>query len=73
MNINDFRDGQKYDKWLPLKNVKMGRLHLRITVFEDKEKVTSPLQLYSHVGILSNKVKHLFYYSILKQSLEPIC
>ncbi|CAJ2659438.1 unnamed protein product [Trifolium pratense] len=38
LNINDFRDGQKYDKWLPLQNVKMGRLHLRITVFEDKEK-----------------------------------
>jgi hypothetical protein len=38
LNINEFRDGQKYDKWLPLQNVKMGRLHLRITVFEDKEK-----------------------------------
>lgn len=38
VNINDFRDGQKYDKWLPLEKVKMGRLHLRITVLDDKEK-----------------------------------
>nr|XP_027190500.1 C2 domain-containing protein At1g53590 isoform X3 [Cicer arietinum] len=38
LNINDFREGQKQDKWLPLQNVKMGRLHLRITVLEDKEK-----------------------------------
>ena len=35
VNINDFRDGQKHDKWLPLQNVKMGRLHLRITVLEE--------------------------------------
>lgn len=25
--------------WLPLKNIKMGRLHLAITVLEDNEEV----------------------------------
>lgn len=39
MNISDFRDGLRHDKWLPLQNVKMGRLRLAITVLEDKEKV----------------------------------
>ncbi|XP_031404930.1 C2 domain-containing protein At1g53590-like isoform X2 [Punica granatum] len=34
VDINDFRDGQRHDMWLPLQNVKMGRLHLRITVVE---------------------------------------
>ncbi|XP_075506442.1 C2 domain-containing protein At1g53590-like isoform X1 [Primulina tabacum] len=39
VNINELRDGQRHDMWLPLKNIKMGRLHLAITVSEICEKV----------------------------------
>ncbi|KAL1538384.1 acetolactate synthase [Salvia divinorum] len=39
-NINEFRDGQRYDMWLPLKNIKTGRLHLAITVNNLNGKVT---------------------------------
>ncbi|KAG9448003.1 hypothetical protein H6P81_014131 [Aristolochia fimbriata] len=40
INISDYRGGQRHDKWLPLQNIKMGRLHLAITVndVDDKEK-----------------------------------
>ncbi|XP_042489735.1 C2 domain-containing protein At1g53590-like isoform X2 [Macadamia integrifolia] len=34
VNINDLRDGQRHDMWLPLKNIKMGRLHLAISVVD---------------------------------------
>ncbi|RYR35332.1 hypothetical protein Ahy_A10g050494 isoform B [Arachis hypogaea] len=39
VNINDLRDGQRHDMWLPLKNVKMGRLHLAITVVDHGKEV----------------------------------
>ncbi|EPS72210.1 hypothetical protein M569_02542, partial [Genlisea aurea] len=32
INIHEFRDGQRHDMWLPLQNVKMGRLRIAITV-----------------------------------------
>ncbi|TKY49284.1 C2 domain-containing protein [Spatholobus suberectus] len=38
VNINDFRDGQRHDMWLPLQNMKMGRLRLAITILEDNGK-----------------------------------
>ncbi|KZV38482.1 hypothetical protein F511_40344 [Dorcoceras hygrometricum] len=38
VNINELRDGQRHDMWLPLKNIKMGRLHLAITVSDRCEK-----------------------------------
>ncbi|XVE52975.1 hypothetical protein DITRI_Ditri02bG0167600 [Diplodiscus trichospermus] len=41
VNISDFRDGQRHDMWLPLQNIKMGRLHLAITVLEDNTKVSN--------------------------------
>lgn len=34
VNINDLRDGERHDMWLPLQNIKKGRLHLAITVIE---------------------------------------
>ncbi|XP_038897504.1 C2 domain-containing protein At1g53590 isoform X1 [Benincasa hispida] len=37
--IADLRDGKRHDIWLPLENIKTGRLHLGITVFEDRKKV----------------------------------
>lgn len=37
VNISDHRDGQRHDLWLTLQNIKMGRLHLAITV-EDRKK-----------------------------------
>ncbi|XVF18402.1 hypothetical protein REPUB_Repub11eG0018500 [Reevesia pubescens] len=38
VNISDFRGGQRHDLWLPLQKIKMGRLHLAITVLEDNTK-----------------------------------
>ncbi|XWS27431.1 hypothetical protein CRYUN_Cryun26dG0114600 [Craigia yunnanensis] len=38
VNISDFRGGQRHDMWLPLQNIKVGRLHLAITVVEDNTK-----------------------------------
>ncbi|KAL9236504.1 hypothetical protein vseg_011166 [Gypsophila vaccaria] len=39
VNINDLRDGQRHDMWLPLENVKLGRLHLAVTVIDPDGKV----------------------------------
>ncbi|KAJ8561058.1 hypothetical protein K7X08_027248 [Anisodus acutangulus] len=40
INVCDYKDGQRHDLWLSLRNVKVGRLHLAITVVEGSEKVT---------------------------------
>ncbi|KAM7495353.1 hypothetical protein LguiB_029962 [Lonicera macranthoides] len=40
MNICNFRDGQRHDIWLSLQKIKLGRLHLVITVTENNEKGT---------------------------------
>ncbi|ESQ30064.1 hypothetical protein EUTSA_v10011273mg [Eutrema salsugineum] len=40
VNIGELRGGQRNDMWLPLQNIKMGRLHLAITVIEDNAKGT---------------------------------
>ncbi|XP_008463666.2 C2 domain-containing protein At1g53590 isoform X1 [Cucumis melo] len=37
--IADLRDGKRHDIWLPLENIRTGRLHLGITVYEDRKKV----------------------------------
>ncbi|CAA0815927.1 C2 domain-containing protein [Striga hermonthica] len=42
VNINELRDGQRHDMWLPLQNIKMGRLHLAVTVSEGTAKVVEP-------------------------------
>ncbi|KAI7746683.1 hypothetical protein M8C21_018295, partial [Ambrosia artemisiifolia] len=39
VKINDLRDGQRHDMWLPLENIKTGRLHLAVRVTEAGEKV----------------------------------
>ncbi|XP_078176898.1 C2 domain-containing protein At1g53590-like isoform X3 [Carex rostrata] len=36
ININELRGGQRHDKWISLKNIKMGRIHIAITVNEDE-------------------------------------
>ncbi|KAG8657829.1 C2 domain-containing protein At1g53590 isoform X2 [Manihot esculenta] len=38
ISINDLRDGERHDMWLPLQKIKMGRLHLAITVLEENRK-----------------------------------
>ncbi|XP_027063888.2 C2 domain-containing protein At1g53590 [Coffea arabica] len=38
INLNESRDGQRHDMWLSLQNVKVGRLHLAITVTEGNGK-----------------------------------
>lgn len=51
INISELRDGQRHDMWIPLENIKMGRLHLAITVLEDSGKVFVPVKTISGVGI----------------------
>lgn len=41
INISDLRDGQRHDMWIPLKDIKIGRLHLAVTVTEERAKVVS--------------------------------
>jgi hypothetical protein len=36
INISEFRGGQRHNKWISLKNIKMGRIHIAITVHEDE-------------------------------------
>lgn len=36
INISELRGGQRHDKWISLKNIKMGRIHIAITVNEDE-------------------------------------
>ncbi|KAJ8616670.1 hypothetical protein MRB53_036042 [Persea americana] len=38
IDISNLRGGQRHDKWLPLENIKTGRLHLAVTVLEEDEK-----------------------------------
>ncbi|XP_024159951.1 C2 domain-containing protein At1g53590 isoform X1 [Rosa chinensis] len=38
INIGEYRDGQRHDMWLPLQNIKTGRIHLAVTVVEDNPK-----------------------------------
>ncbi|XP_023756519.1 C2 domain-containing protein At1g53590 [Lactuca sativa] len=42
IKINDLRDGDKHDMWLPLQNIKTGRLHITVRVTEVEKKSTSP-------------------------------
>lgn len=39
MNVADVRDGKRHDMWIPLASIKMGRLHLAITVLESVRQV----------------------------------
>lgn len=41
INLSEFRDGQRHDMWLSLQKVKVGRLHLAITVTEGNGKVSN--------------------------------
>ncbi|XP_047307362.1 C2 domain-containing protein At1g53590-like [Impatiens glandulifera] len=43
VNITEFRGGERNDMWLPLQNIKIGRLRLAITVIENQNKVTDPI------------------------------
>mgnify|MGYP004706162847 CR=1 FL=1 len=51
INLNEFRDGQRHDMWLSLQNVKVGRLHLAITVTEGNGKVILVLDLSSYLPV----------------------
>lgn len=72
MDINDFRDGQRHDMWLPLQNVKMGRLHLAITVLADNEKVNHPLNNIWHLAIYLNKEKHSYIKNRILMKMEMV-
>ncbi|CAO2836441.1 unnamed protein product [Amaranthus hypochondriacus] len=61
LNINDFRDGHRHDMWLALENVKVGRLHLAITVVrangKDKEQRTGEVKIVSEKTVsLQNEI-----------------
>ena len=34
INVNNLRRGRRHDKWISLQNVKMGRLHVAITIVD---------------------------------------
>ncbi|CAK9177250.1 unnamed protein product [Ilex paraguariensis] len=55
MNLSDFRDGERYDMWLSLASIKMGRLHLAITVVEANGKVVFSLKVVSE-ALISNVI-----------------
>ncbi|KAK4285779.1 hypothetical protein QN277_002429 [Acacia crassicarpa] len=38
VDLSSLRGGQRHDMWLPLQNIKTGRLHLAITILEDNAK-----------------------------------
>ncbi|KAL4580485.1 hypothetical protein LXL04_016680 [Taraxacum kok-saghyz] len=42
IKINDLRDGERHDLWLPLQNIKTGRLHIAVKVNEVERKSTEP-------------------------------
>ncbi|XP_020251921.1 C2 domain-containing protein At1g53590-like isoform X2 [Asparagus officinalis] len=49
INITELRGGQRHDKWLPLQNIKMGRMHLAITVLEgDDDKKNEQMGEYQN-------------------------
>lgn len=39
MNINDLRDGQRHDRWVRLQDVRMGKIHLAVTILEKSVQV----------------------------------
>ncbi|KAL8167131.1 hypothetical protein V2J09_008630 [Rumex salicifolius] len=43
VDISEYKDGQRHDIWLPLDNIKMGRLHLAVTVVQADSKDVSNL------------------------------
>ncbi|GJV70690.1 zinc finger BED domain-containing protein RICESLEEPER 2-like protein [Tanacetum coccineum] len=42
IKINDFKDGERHEMWLPLDNTKTGRLHLAIKVIEGVDILFEP-------------------------------
>ncbi|OVA13251.1 C2 calcium-dependent membrane targeting [Macleaya cordata] len=46
INITDFRSMRRHDMWLPLQNIKMGRLHLAVTVLDANGKEEEGGQLH---------------------------
>ncbi|KAK9049322.1 hypothetical protein SSX86_031712 [Deinandra increscens subsp. villosa] len=54
IKINDLRDGQRHDMWLPLQNIKTGKLHIMIKVTEVDTKVT---ELPCDADALANELK----------------
>ncbi|CAM8880066.1 unnamed protein product [Rhodiola kirilowii] len=45
VNILDVRDGKRHDMWIPLKSIKMGRLHLGVTVIECVKECDDPKEV----------------------------
>lgn len=54
VNIGELRDGHRHDMWQTLRDVKMGRLHLAITVLED-----------AAAGAASGKVIHVTLFTVV--------
>ncbi|KAL5989977.1 hypothetical protein ACLOJK_010872 [Asimina triloba] len=53
IDIDNLRGGQRHDKWLSLRKIKMGRLHLAITVLDHGKEMEHPGDVE-----LSQKEKH---------------
>jgi len=63
ININELRGGQRHDKWLPLLNIKMGRVHLAITVLEGEDDNVSKHTMSMH------GLKYSFLYDLWRKLL----
>ncbi|CAD5186138.1 unnamed protein product [Musa acuminata subsp. malaccensis] len=82
VNINDLRGGQRHDMWMSLQNIKMGRIHLAITVLEEElQKEPKDLSndetsktMVPMPGTFNEKAEDLNTeeYSMMTDEFEPI-
>ncbi|KAH0448349.1 hypothetical protein IEQ34_022149 [Dendrobium chrysotoxum] len=76
VNISDLRGGQRHDKWLTLKNIKKGRIHLAITVYEDEtelSKLREPSTPKPDSNVQNNKTdSSLEEHQQMADEFEPI-
>ncbi|KAK8914457.1 C2 domain-containing protein [Platanthera zijinensis] len=77
VNISDLRGGQRHDKWMTLKNIKKGRLHLAITVVEDemdflKLSETTTLESGSKAENIKTDEPSVEEHKLMEDEFEPI-
>lgn len=79
VNINDLRGGQRHEMWLSLQNVKMGRIHLAITVLEQElqkeQKDLSDEEISKTTEPMNEKAEKLNtegYHHKMADEFEPI-
>lgn len=71
LNITELRNGQRHDMWLPLRNIKMGRLHLAITVVKDNIKGLDEPGIVEPIYYDDEENNKKYYRSLEKASMSP--